>query len=80
MHRPTVKCYLEGSQDLLFELHGFGHQLREGDLFSFDPSGSGPIDYRVESAKLEMTEATVGTPSRDAWAEPILRVEVSVVP
>ena len=81
MHRPTVRVYLQGGQDVLFELLGFGHQLREGDLFSHTSSGGTTVEYKVEKAKLLLAEVVVGGGAgRDNWDEPTLRVEVSEVP
>lgn len=79
MHRPSVRFYLEGEQDVLFEMAGFGHQCREGDLVSFE-TDAGVVEYKVESSKLELTPVKVGTPGRDSWAHPRQRVEVTVVP
>ncbi len=81
MHRPTVQFRLEGQEDLLFELYGFGYQLRDGDLFSYTATGASKVEYKVESAKLDLSEVSVGAgPPRDAWDEPILRIGISVVP
>ncbi len=80
MHRPRVKVYLQGQEDAIFELSGFGHQLREGDLFSYT-TPVGTSDYKVESSKLRLTQIVAGgIPEKDQWDDPTLEIVVSVVP
>ena len=79
---PTVEVRLEGESEILFSILALGHQLREGDVFTFDGVGSGPVDYRVESAKLVIRRVTnpESSPATGHYTNPVLLIEASEVP
>ncbi len=78
----TVEVRLEGQSELIFSILSLDHQLREGDVFTYDGVSSPPVTYRVESARLYLVQAR--NPESDFetahYANPKLLVGVSVVP
>ena len=79
---PTVEVRLEGESEILFSILSLGHQLREGDIFTYDGVGSVPVTYKVESASLYLVQATNPESSFDTqhYGNPTLLVGVTVVP
>lgn len=79
---PTIEVRLEGEAEIIFSILSLGHQFREGDIFTYDGVGSGPVTYKVESASLYLVQATNPESEFDTqhFRNPILRIGVSVVP
>ncbi len=74
-----IEVRLQGQQELVFSVVSLAYQFREGDIFSYAAEGEATVEYKVESAKLELSTRDTEPEDSSIWVLPVLKVGVSVV-